>query len=89
MTNETAATGGVMYVDEGPYTIDIRHLCLASIAKFCDEEMARMTREAADGDRVWRARDGDETGNETGGSRERDRQQDGGDGRMRRRRPVG
>ena len=34
--NETAATGGVMYADEGPYTIDVRHLCLASIAKFCD-----------------------------------------------------
>ena len=28
--------GGVMYADEGPYTIDVRHLCLASIAKFCD-----------------------------------------------------
>ena len=35
-TNETAATVGVMYTDEGPYTIDVRHLCLASIAKFCD-----------------------------------------------------
>ena len=35
VTNETAATGGVMYA-EGPYTIDVRHLCLASIAKFCD-----------------------------------------------------
>ena len=34
MTNETAATGGVMYAKEGPYTIDVRHLCLASIAKF-------------------------------------------------------
>ena len=30
------ATGGVMYADEGPYIIDVRHLCLASIAKFCD-----------------------------------------------------
>ena len=36
VTNETAATSGVMYADEGPYTIDVRHLCLASIAKFCD-----------------------------------------------------
>ena len=36
VTNETAATCGVMYADEGPYTIDVRHLCLASIAKFCD-----------------------------------------------------
>ena len=30
------ATGGVMYANEGPYTIDVRHLCLASIVKFCD-----------------------------------------------------
>ena len=36
VTNETAATGGVMYADEGLYTIDVHHLCLASIAKFCD-----------------------------------------------------
>ena len=36
VTNETAATGGVIYADEGPYTIDVRHLCLASIATFCD-----------------------------------------------------
>ena len=50
--------------------IGIRHLCLASFAKFCDadfdenvEEMVRTTREAAGGDRVRR----DETGNETGG----------------------
>ena len=33
--DDTAATGGVMYADE-PYIIDVRHLCLASIAKFCD-----------------------------------------------------
>ena len=24
--NETAANGGVMYADEGPYTIDVRHV---------------------------------------------------------------
>ena len=36
VTNETAATGGVMYADKGPYIIDVRRLCLASIAKFCD-----------------------------------------------------
>ena len=24
--DETAATGGVMYADEGPYTIDVRHV---------------------------------------------------------------
>ena len=34
--DETAANGGVMYADERPYTIDVRHLCLASIAQFCD-----------------------------------------------------
>ena len=34
--NETVANGGVMYADEGPYTIDVHYLCLASIAKFCD-----------------------------------------------------
>ena len=41
--------------------IDTRHLCLASIAKFCDgvvvenvEEMMETTREATDGDRVRR-----------------------------------
>ena len=34
--NETAANGGVMYSDEGPYTIDVLHLCLASIVKFGD-----------------------------------------------------
>ena len=42
MTNETMATGGVMYADEGPYTIDVRHV----------EEMVGTTREVADGDRV-------------------------------------
>ena len=52
--NETAVTGGVIYADEGPYTIDVRHLCLASIAKFAMadfevnfEEMVGTTREAA------------------------------------------
>ena len=60
MTNETAATGGVMYADEGPYTIDIRHV----------EEMVETTREAVDVDRVRRGRDDDETGDETGGSRD-------------------
>ena len=44
-----------MYADEGPYTIDVRHV----------EEMVGMTREAADGDRVRWGRDGDETGDET------------------------
>ena len=57
--NETAANGEVMYADEGPYTIDVHHV----------EKMVGTTREAVDGDRVWRGRDGDETGgsrNETG-----------------------
>ena len=58
--DETAANGGVMYADEGPYTIDVRHV----------EKMVRTTREAADRDRVRRGRDGDETGDETGGPRE-------------------
>ena len=57
MTNETAATSGIMYAEEGPYTIDVRHV----------EEMVRTTREAADGDRVRRGLDDDETGDETGG----------------------
>ena len=59
VTNETAATGGVMYADEGPYTIDVRYV----------EEMVGTTRKAADGNRVRRRRDGDETGDETGGPR--------------------
>ena len=58
--DETAATDGVMYADEDPYTIDVRHV----------EEMVGTTREAADGDRVRRGRDGDETGDETGGPRD-------------------
>ena len=41
-----------MYVDEGPYTIDVRHV----------EKMVGTTREAADGNRVRRGQDGDETG---------------------------
>ena len=49
-----------MYADGRPYTIDIRHV----------EDMVGTTREAADGDRVWRGQDSDETGDETGGSRD-------------------
>ena len=62
-----------MYADEGPYTINVRHV----------EEMVATTKEAADGDRVRRERDGDESGgpgDETGGD---------GWGRTRRQRPVG
>ena len=59
--DETAATGGVMYEDEGPYTINVRHV----------EEMVGTTREAVDGDRVRRGRDGNETGDETGGPRDK------------------
>ena len=58
--DETAATGGVMYADEIPYTIDVRHI----------EEMMETTREAADGNKVQRGRDGDETGDEIGGPRD-------------------
>ena len=50
--DETAANGEVMYANEGPYTIDV---CLV-------EKMVGTTREAADGDRVRRGQDGDETG---------------------------
>ena len=50
--DEAAATGRIMYSDEGPYTIDVRHV----------EAIVGTTREAADGDRVRRRRDGDETG---------------------------
>ena len=49
-----------MYADDGPYTIDVRHV----------EKMVGTTIEAADGERVRRERDGDETGDETGGPRD-------------------
>ena len=55
VTNETTATDGVMYADEGPYTINVCHV----------EEMVGTTREAEDGARVRRGQDGDETGDET------------------------
>ena len=58
--NDSAATCGVMYAAEGSYTIDVRHV----------EAMMGTTREAADGDRVRRERDGDEIEDETGGSRD-------------------
>ena len=52
-----ATTDDATAGNECPYTIDVRHV----------EEMVRTTREAADGDRVRRGRDGDETGDEIGG----------------------
>ena len=52
VVDEAAATGRIMYADEGSYTIDVRHV----------EAMVGTTREVADGDRVRRGRDGDETG---------------------------
>ena len=58
--DDTAATCEVMYAAEGQYTMDVRHV----------EVMVGTTREAADGDRVRRRRDGDETGDETGGPRD-------------------
>ena len=42
VSDEAAATGGIMYADEGPYTIDVRHV----------EAMVGTTREAADGNRL-------------------------------------
>ena len=45
-----------MYADEGPYTIDVRHV----------EELVETTREAADGDRVRR----DETAATAGDERD-------------------
>ena len=45
--DEMAANGGVMYADEGPYTIDVCHV----------EKMVGTTTEAANGDRVRRERD--------------------------------
>ena len=57
---DSAATCGVMYATEVPYTIDARHV----------EAMVGTIRETADGDRVRRGRDGDETGDETGGPRD-------------------
>ena len=50
--DETAATGGVMYVDEGPYTIDVRHV----------EEMVETTREG----RMASESGGDETATRPG-----------------------
>ena len=58
--DEMAANGEVMYADEGSYTIDVRHV----------EKMVGPTREAADGDRVRRGQDGDETGDEAGDPRD-------------------
>ena len=58
--DDTAANCWVMYAAEGPYTIDVRHI----------EAMVGTTREAADGDRVRRGRDGDETGDGISDSRD-------------------
>ena len=49
-----------MYAADDRYTIDVHHV----------EEMVGTTREAADGDRVRRERDGDKTRDETGGPRD-------------------
>ena len=59
--DDTAAIGRVMYAVEGPYTIDVCHV----------EAVVGTTREAVNGDRVWRGRDRRSHG--------RDRRQDGGD----------
>ena len=69
MRNKTAATGGVMYADEvriqSTSAIFVwRALRNFTMADFEEnvEEIVGTTREAADGDRVRRGRDGDETG---------------------------
>ena len=69
MTNETAATGGVMYTDEGELEFEstsaifvwraLRKFAMVDFAENV-EEMVRTTREAAGGDsvrqgRVWRS----------------------------------
>ena len=88
MTNETAATAGVMYAEEGPYIIAsaifvwraLRNFAMADFEKNV-EEMVGTTREAADGDRVQRGRDSDESGGpgyETGDKTAGD-ERDGGD----------
>ena len=59
--DEMAANDEVMYADKGQYTIDVCHV----------EKMVETTREAADGDRVRRGQEGDETGDETGKRRRR------------------
>ena len=58
--DERAANGEIMYANEGPYTIDVCHV----------EKMVGTTIKAADGERVRRGQDGDETGDETGGPRD-------------------
>ena len=77
VTNETAATGGVMYTDEGELEFEstsaifvwraLRNFSMADFEKNV-EEIVGMTREAASGDRVWRGRDRrsrDEPGDKT------------------------
>ena len=68
MTNETAATGGVMYADEVRIqSTSAIFVCRAlrnfAMADFEEnvEEMVGTTREVAGGDRVQRRRDVDET----------------------------
>ena len=84
MTNETAAAGGVMYADEDPYTLDVRHLCLASIAKFCDSRLRKTLKRwcgRLEKRRMATESGGDETGDETGGlGDEIGDKKDGGDG---------
>ena len=84
MTNKTAATGGVMYMDEGELEFEStsaifvwRALQNFAMAEFEEnvEEMVGTTSEAAGGDRVWRGRD-----RWSRRTRGRDRRQYGGDG---------
>ena len=68
--DKAAMTDGIMYADEGPYTIDVRHV----------EAMVETTKEAR---RMATESGGDETATRLGRdwrSQERDRRQNGGDG---------
>ena len=66
MTNETAATGGVMYTNEGELEFEstsgifvwlaLRYFAMADFEENV-EDMVGTTREAAGGDKVRRGRD--------------------------------
>ena len=67
--DETAASGGVMYADEGPYTIEVRHV--EEIVGMIEKRRVA-TESGRHGRRQDRGRDRRSQG--------RDRRQDGGDG---------
>ena len=70
MTNETAATCGVMYADEGSYKIDVRHLCWRALRNFAIRTLRKTLKRwwgRLEKQRVATESGGDETGDETGG----------------------